>query len=104
MTPPIRPEIFALCTWGEEEMHVLLLRDVADWYKQVLAQPFVATEMERNYLDKYFYTLCQRLATREGVPLGWLAYSLSQLAQGEVNLMRTVAEEAAGALSLRVPA
>lgn len=93
MTPPIRPEIFALCTWGEEEMRTLRIRDVADWYKRVLAAPGITTDLEASYLDKYYAALVRGVALREGVPEGWLSYSLAQLSQGEARLLSTVSRE-----------
>jgi hypothetical protein len=100
MTPPIRPEIFALCTHSEADMERLTLRQLVDWFKSVMHSGMVMTDLEINYVDKYWMALVQTQARQEGVPVGWLSYSLSQLAQAEKRLMDTATRETAEAINV----
>jgi len=99
---PIRGDIHVAVEYGQDP-ETMTLRDVVEWYKKVVAASKrlgTATSMEVKHVDQAWGHLMQKIAEREGVPQGFLAYLLTELARTEmrvleesVGALRTIAEE-----------
>ena len=98
MTPPIRPQIFAVAELPERPK-TRALREAIEWYKTVAQVPLEgpATEMEAKYMNTQWSQFVAEIAEREGVPSGWLSQSLAVLARAEIAVLAAAINEAEAA-------
>ena len=86
MVQPIRTDIFSAGDFKDPEKFTL--RQAIEWFKRGV-RPFqgtTLTKMEHDYLNSRWAVLCDAIATREGIPTGFLSYFLGELAQTEMRL------------------
>lgn len=74
----------------------LTLRSVVEWFKSQVASPYnPLTPEEREYVDGRYGSIVKTLAETHELPIGWLGYTLSELAKTEMAMVRVAAQEAA---------
>jgi len=97
MTTPIRQSVFVLAELPEEPEQ-MTIREAIEWFKRAAgANIGELSGMEYKELNAVWGHLCNRMAEREGIPSGSLSYFMGELAQTEMRLAETVAEEAKAA-------
>ncbi len=97
MTTPIRQSIFVLTEFSKEPED-MTIRDAIEWFKRAARAPVGdLSGMEVKELDSTWGHLSNTIAKREGIPSGSLSYFMGELAQTEMRLSETVAEEAQAA-------
>ena len=102
MTQPIDPALFVATNFENPETYTL--RAAVEWYKGLIhlsAALGVPTTLETNLMNDRWGVLCKGIASREGIPAGWVSYMLSELAQTEIRLLETATEEAQAATAYR---
>ena len=87
LTPPIRETVHIAAGWDQNKDYTL--REAIEWYKSAMIDLKTLgplTSMEMAYINKSWVELAFKMADREGVPSGSLAYYLAELANTEINL------------------
>lgn len=87
----IRPEFDIVLP--QEAGVPLTLRTATDWYKAHLTETMPTGE-ESEYMNKRWAFIVSELARQQGVPAGWLSWTIQQLVENEVRLK--MAAEAEG--------
>lgn len=94
MTPPIRPEIHVAVEFPKDPKD-MTLREAVDWYKGLVDLNIGGiTPLESSYVNERWTTLVEGIASREGVPSGYLSYTMYELASTELRLRATALIEA----------
>jgi hypothetical protein len=97
---PIRGDIHVAVDYKTTEPENMTLREIVEYYKHVVhvAQALgTATSLELKHIQQAWDYLVGLVATREGVPSGFLTYLLSELARSEMRALE-LAEDANGTL------
>ncbi len=87
--------------WVENETGFpedVTLRSAVEWYKK-MSRLEGTTQNERDYIDGRWVALVAQLADQHEVPVAWLSWALSALAEQELRLMSTATEEGTAALA-----
>lgn len=72
----------------------LTIRTAVEWFKDQVNNPYSPlTVAEREYIDGRWGSLMKKLAEEHEVPVGWLGYMLSELAQREIAMLRIAQAE-----------
>ena len=79
------------------------IRTVTDWHKRMTRLAAQTTAEEQKYIDQRWVALVTQLAQAEGVPVGWLSWAVSQLAEYELRLLATASAEGEVAVSAAQP-
>lgn len=97
MTTPIRASIHVLGEFSKDDED-MTIRDAIEWFKRaVRGTTGELSAMEHRELNGRWAHLAEVIAKREGVPAGSLSYFMGELAQTEIRLADTVADEAEAA-------
>ena len=73
----------------------LTLRSAVEWFKTQLKSPYTPlTVAEREYIDGRWGSIVNKLSEEHQLPLGWLSYQLSELAQAEMAMLEVAKQEA----------
>lgn len=103
MVSPVRKVVHQLCKL-EKDAGAMTLREAVEWYKKVARAAIgTPTGAEVEYLNKFWGSLITDIATREGIPAGFLSYVLDEIANQELRLLETVKEETEVALKYGQP-
>jgi len=100
MTSPIRSTVHALVEFPWAEPGKITLREATEWFKSFVrgSEPLgMLTAMEHKYANERWALLVKEVATHQGIPAGMLSYFLGELAQAEIKLADTAADELAAA-------
>lgn len=81
---PIRPLWFVATKWDRTKAYTL--RELIEWYKNVLATPEMPTGREVAYINSEWAALCSHFADQQGVPYGWVSYMVGELAKNEWDM------------------
>ena len=94
MTTPIRASIHVLGEYPMDEED-MTIRDAIEWFKKaVRGATGELSALEHKELNGRWAHLAEVISKREGVPAGSLSYFMGELAQTEIRLADTVADEA----------
>lgn len=87
---PVRGDIHVAVDYQRPDPENMTLREVCEYYKRVVAvssRVGTPTGLEVKHIDQAWNHLIKLIAEREGVPQGWLAYLLGELARSETRAL-----------------